>query len=342
MDRELFDLDFRLEAIAQGGDPLIRLNREIDWERFRIYTEAVRPAERKSSAGRKPFDSVMMFKIMILQSLYNLSDDAVEYQIRDRLSFMRFLGLSLADRVPDAKTVWLFRDRLSQEELTEPLFGLFEQFLTDKGYAARRGQIIDASIVAAPRQRNTREENEQVKAGQTPEKWHENPAKLRQKDMDARWTEKNDTTYYGYKNHISVDVKHKFIRSWAVTDAAVHDSQVFYELIDQENSCQELWADSAYRSAKSLELLEQMGMREHLQRKGNRGRALTEWEKQGNRTRARIRARVEHVFGIQAMRAVDLIVRTVGIMRARCKIGLRNLAYNIDRFAMLKQREARA
>ncbi len=331
----LFDLDFRMNEIAAGGDPLIKLNEAIDWERFRPYAESIRDKERKSNAGRRPFDAVMMFKILILQSLYNLSDDATEYQIRDRLSFMRFLGLSLGDRVPDAKTIWLFREQLSEAELVEPLFAIFDRYLNDKGFAARKGQIIDASIVAAPRQRNTREENVMIKDEKLPEAWEEQPAKRRQKDTDARWVKKNGVAHYGYKNHICVDVKHKLIRHWAVSDAALHDSNIFEELIDDDNSCRELWADSAYRSEKIMTTLEAWGLREHIQRKGDRGGALTGWEKRGNRTRSKIRSRVEHVFGVQAMRAGRLIVRTIGIIRARSKIGLRNLAYNLDRYAML-------
>ena len=200
---------------------------------------------------------------------------------------------------------------------------------------ARKGQIIDASIVEAPRQRNTRAENEQIKAGQTPEAWKENPAKLRQKDVDARWVQKNDINYYGYKNHICIDVKHKLIRAWAVTDAARHDSQVVEELIDANNASGDFWADSAYRAAEIFELLEQWGLREQVQRKGYRDHPLSGWEKRGNRTRARVRARIEHVFGAQVMRATTLVVRTIGIVRARAKIGLRNLAYNIERFGML-------
>lgn len=331
----LFDLDFRMNELTAGGDPLVPLDKAIDWERFRRYTDSIHDKERKSAAGRKPFDSVLMFKILVLQSLYNLSDDAMEYQIRDRLSFMRFLGLTMGDRVPDAKTIWLFREQLKDEELVDPLFGLFDQFLQDHGFAACKGQIIDASIVQAPRQRNTREENEVIKEGCMPEEWDETPHKQRQKDVDARWAAKNDKTYYGYKNHINVDVEHKLIREWAVTDAARHDSQVLDELIDEDNTRREVWADSAYFSGEIGEKLEERGIRGHIQRKGNRGRALTEREKQGNRTRAKTRARVEHVFGIQKMRAGDLLIRSIGIARARCKIGLRNLAYNLSRYARL-------
>lgn len=333
----MFDLQFRMEELSRGGDPLLKLNATLDWKLFGPLLGKLRPGARKSNAGRPPLDPLLMFKVLVLQSLYNLSDDATEYQIRDRLSFMRFLGLTLADRVPDAKTIWLFREQLGEQGLVEPLFSRFEEELTRQGFAARKGQIIDASLVAAPRQRNTREENEHIKqTGTAPEQWAESPNKLRQKDVDARWTRKNGVNYYGYKNHISVDRAHKFIRSYRVSDAALHDSQIFEELLDRDNTSAEVWADSAYRSADALKLLKKRGYREHLQRKGVRGRPLTQREIQGNRTRARVRARVEHVFGVQTMRAAgNLLVRTIGIARARCKIGLRNLSYNLARYARL-------
>jgi transposase, IS5 family len=331
----LFDLEFRLRELRQGGDPLVRLAAAVDFEIFRPVLELVHEKERKSNAGRPPFDVVRMFKILVLQSLYNLSDDAIEFQIRDRISFMRFLGLGLRSTVPDAKTIWLFRDQLTALGLHEDLFERFDRHLTEQGFAARKGQIIDASIVEAPRQRNTREENKQIKAGQRPAGWSEPVA--RQKDLDARWVKKNGVAYYGYKNHVSVDVKHKFIRDWIVTDASEHDSQIFEQLLDPANTSADVWADSAYRSAEKLGRLSELGYREHIQRKGVRGRPLTEREKQGNRTRARVRARVEHVFGIQLQRAGTLLVRTIGIGRARCKIGLRNLTYNLTRFARLRR-----
>lgn len=335
----MFDLDFRLQELAKGGDPLLKLNEAIDWEIFRPLLETIRDKERKSNAGRPPYDAVLMFKIVVLQSLYNLGDDAIEYQIRDRLSFMRFLGLSLGDRVPDAKTIWLYREQLTEATLIETLFARFDEHLNAHGFAARKGQIIDASIVAAPRQRNTREENALVKEGRTPEAWEENPCKQRQKDVDARWVKKNGVNHYGYKNHVCVDAKHKLIRHWGVTDAAVHDSRIFEELLDEDNTCRAVWTDSAYRTPDNLETLEDWGLREHVQRKGVRGRPLSAREKRGNRTRSKVRSRVEHVFGVQAMRAKVLVVRTIGIVRARCKIGLRNLAYNLDRYGTLRTAE---
>jgi transposase, IS5 family len=334
MQTGLLDWQNRFRQLDEGGDPLPKLKKLVDWERFRPELEAVRDKERKSNAGRKPFDVILMFKVLVLQSLYNLSDERIEFQIRDRLSFMRFLGLSLGDAVPDEKTIWLFREQLTEAGVIKRLFKEFDEFLEEKGFSARRGQIIDASIVEAPRQRNSREENRQIKAGQNPEDWSDQ--KKRQKDSDARWTRKNGQNYYGYKNHIDIDVEHKLIRDYEVTPASVHDSQVFETLLDEDNSSRDVWADSAYRSEEKLEALGKSRFREHLQRKGCKDKKLTEREKKGNRTRSRIRSRVEHIFGVQAMRAGDLIIRTIGLIRAKAKIGLRNLAYNLDRFCVLQ------
>ncbi len=333
MQAGLFDWQTRFEQLDNGGDPLVKLNSMVKWETFRKSLERVRDKDRKSAAGRKPFDVIVMFKILILQSLYNLSDDQTEYQIRDRLSFMRFLGLSVGNTVPDAKTIWLFREQLTEAGVIEKVFDKFDRFLRNNGFAARKGQIVDASIVQAPKQRNSRDNNKRIKDGEIPENWSEN--KKRQKDTDARWTKKNGKTFYGYKNHVSVDVKYKFVRSYDVTDAAVHDSNVFEELLDKNNSSRDVWADSAYRSEDKLYELEKSGFREHLQRKGCRNKQLTEKEKSGNYTRSKVRSRVEHVFGIQTQRAGNLLLRTIGLVRAKAKIGLRNLAYNIDRYSSL-------
>lgn len=334
MFRNLFDEEFRLEKIDKNGDPLVRLNRIVDWEMFRPLLEQLRTKEHKSNAGAKGYDPLLMFKILVLQSLYGLSDEAMESQVLDRLTFMRFLGLDLGNKVPDARTIWIFRQQLTETGLIDGLFQRFDEHLRCSGFSARKGQIIDASIVEVPRQRNSREENEKIKKGEKIEEWSEK--KRCHKDVDARWTKKNEKTYYGYKNHIQVDVENKLIRSWDVTGAEVHDSNVFGDLLDENNSSRDVWADSAYRTPDNLKTLEEKGFREHTQRKGYRNRKLTTLEKKGNRTRSRIRSRVEHVFGVQSARAVDTMVRCIGIARSYVRIGLRNLAYNINRFVTLK------
>ena len=333
MQTGLFDWQFRFEKLDKSGDPLRQLNDVIDWEYFRPTLLSIHEKERKSNAGAKPYDVVMMFKILVVQSLYNLSDDAVEYQIMDRISFMRFLGLSLGDRVPDAKTIWLFREQLTKAKLVKKLFGQFDEFLRNSGFAAQKGQIIDASIISAPKQRNSRDENKRIKKGEIPEEW--DSVKRRQKDTDARWTKKMGKNYYGYKNHINIDVKNKLIRDYAVTDAATHDSQAFDDLLDDSNSNRDVFADSAYRSKERLKELSERGFRDRVQRKGCRHKKLTEREIRGNHTRSKTRCRIEHVFGVQAMMAGDLILRSIGIIRARVKIGLRNLTYNMFRYKTL-------
>ena len=334
------DLDKRLDAISAKGDPLEVINATIPFESFRAEIEAVvrlSPEERKSKAGRKPYDAVLMFKVLVLQTLYNLADEQLEYLIRDRLSFMRFLGLGLEDPVPDATTVWLFREALARAGLIEKLFALFGQHLQARGYIARGGQIIDASIVAAPRQRNTREENEAIKAGETPPGWAEKPAKNAQKDKDARWTKKHGKSFYGYKNHIGVDRTHKLIRRYASTEASVHDSQKLDDVLDKSNTGRDVWADSAYRSAETEAKLEAKGYKSRVHTRAARNRPLSQRAKTANTTRSRVRARVEHVFGHQHTSMGGKIVRTIGMARAAAKIGMMNLVYNMQRLVQLQR-----
>ena len=233
----------------------------IDWEQFRSLIEQAREKPRKSPAGAKGYDSILLFKILILQSLYNLSDEAMEYQILDRYSFSRFLGIRQGAKVPDATTIFRFRDELAKANIIEILFTKFDQFLQANGFRAQKGQIVDASIIRVPTQRNSREENRDIKDGKSISSWSK--SKKRQKDTDARWTKKNGKSFFGYKNHVSVDAGHKFIRSYEVTDASVHDSQVFTELLDLSNTSKDVWADSAYRSEESLKALQEQGFREH-------------------------------------------------------------------------------
>lgn len=343
-----FDLSERYEGLDNKRDPLPLLASVVDWEAFRPQLRAALQASGRRkpevagsrAAGRKPWDEVLVFKALILQALYNLSDEQTEYQLRDRLSFMRFLGLGLEDPVPDATTLWLYREALTQAGMVEKLFDSFDASLCAQGYRAMGGQIVDACIVEAPRQRNTREENEAVKAGKVPRKWQAKraKAKLRQKDLDARWVQKHGQNYYGYKNHISIDRKHKLIRRYQVTDAARHDSCEFEHLLDDKNSCADVWADSAYRSAPAEAMLEANGLRSRVHRRGARSHPLSAREIAGNTTRSRVRARVEHVFGHHATAMNATLIRTVGLVRAKAKIGLTNLAYNMSRLGCLHRK----
>jgi IS5 family transposase len=255
---------------------------------------------------------------------------------------MRFLGLDFKQGVPDSKTIWLFREHLKTLNLTEILFAEFHQQLASLGYVAREGQMIDATFVEVPKQRNTREENKQIKAGELPDGWDKDEkkaiAKRRQKDIDARWTKKNSQSYYGYKNHVNGDQKHKLIQSYVVTEASVHDSQVFDVLLDQtvdENGeKRSVYADSAYRSQEQEAKLSGNKMQSQICEKGAKNNPLTEEQKQSNRNKSKVRARVEHIFGAQAAMGGHF-VRTIGLARAKVKIGMMNLVYNMVRLVQL-------
>ena len=340
-----FDADKRLAALSKQGDPLEAIGRLVPWEEFRVEIEAVvltADADKKSNAGRKPIDALVLLRMLVLQSLYNLSDAQAEYQVRDRLSFTRFLELGIEDGIPDGTTLWLFREKLSKAGLIEELFAQFGRHLEAKGYIARGGQMVDATIVPVPRQRNSREDNETVKVGKTPAEWGKKPAQNRQKDKDARWTKKHSKSFFGYKNHINADAKHKLIRRYDVSDASVHDSQKLDGLLNKSNTSEDVYADSAYRSAETEAKLKARGFRSRIHRRGSRNHPLSQSQQQANRRKSKIRARVEHIFGAQENTPGGRIVRTIGIIRAKAKIGLQNLAYNIRRLVILDRCAAAA
>ncbi|TGU44572.1 IS5 family transposase [bacterium M00.F.Ca.ET.152.01.1.1] len=352
-----WDIDERYVRLSEAGDPLEKLNAVVPWEVFRKPLGKALKRSDGAKGGRPPYDPVMMFKIMVLQALYGLSDDQAEFQIQDRLSFMRFLGLGLGDRVPDAKTIWLFREHLTQAGAVDNLFARFDKHLTKAGYLAMGGQIVDATIVAAPKQRNTDAEKTDIKAGKVPDEWKDKPAKLRQKDRDACWTVKFSKAKvaeegkaqqrdiaipaFGYKNHAAIDRRHGFIRGWNVTSAAAYDGAQLRNVLNRANTGSTVWADTAYRSKKNEEWLEKNGYVSDIHQKKPKGRPMSEATSRANGRRSKTRAFVEHVFAQQKSR-MGLFVRTIGIARARTKIGMANLAYNLTRFVWHQGRTASA
>lgn len=336
MQLGFFDLDNRYDQLSKLKDPLVELNRVIDWNLFADLLAETTTKPRKSAAGRKPFDRVMLFKMLVLQRMNNLSDDRLEYQVRDRLSFMRFLRLDMTGVVPDAKTMWAFREELKENHLMERLFARFDECLRELDVELKSGQIIDATFVTVPKQRNRREENEMIKEGAVPIEWGKNPHKLAQKDIEARWTKKNNESFYGYKDHANVDQDTKLITTWEVTSAEVHDSQVLEEVLQSpEEGGADVYADSAYRSNAQEERLIASRHTSHIHEKGTRNHPLTEAQKSSNKEKSRVRARVEHVFGSMTNELGGITIRTIGRARAKVQIGLLNLVYNIKRVAML-------
>jgi transposase, IS5 family len=344
----LFDVDERLRRLSDIGDQLEAFTAVVDFEMFRPDLMTALNYSDGTKGGRPPFDPVLMFKILVIQAQNNLSDERAEFLINDRLSFMRFLGLGLTDKVPDAKTIWAFRERLTKAGAIEALFARFDRAIREAGYIPMSGQIVDASLVSAPKQRNTDPEKKAIKEGRIPEEWKANPAKLRQKDRDARWTlvfgkarlREDGTKHadiaipvFGYKSHASIDRRHGFIRKWDVTDASRHDGRMLRRgLLDGTNTGTTVWADTAYRSAANEDFMERHGFRSQVHHRKPKGRPMAAHIRRGNASRSRVRAAIEHVFAHQKG-PMALCIRTIGIARARVKIGLANLTYNIRRLA---------
>lgn len=317
----VFDFSDRLAHLSEKGDPLERLDAVIDWNVFRPLIRKARP-KAGGKGGRPAYDGILLFKMRVLASLHNLSDDQWEYQVKDRLSFMRFLGLGLQERVPDATTIWLFREEIGKQNLLEKLFDRFNRHLERLGYEARGGQVIDASIVEVPKRRGKIDDAHGPRSSQ--------------QDKDAKWTKKRGKSYFGYKNHISIDKESKFIRKAQVTDASVHDSQAMDQVLDPGNRGAEVWADSAYRSAETEEWLSEQGYQSRIHHRAYRNRELKAHQRRQNRNRSKVRARVEHVFGHQVNTMCSTVIRTIGVQRVKTKIMLNNLVYNMSRYRYLQ------
>lgn len=324
------------QAVAAKVSGILKLRDLIPWESFRPLLEGLTGYATRDwkKGGKPPFDPVLMFKVLVLQKFHGLSDDATEEQIFDRTSFKNFLGLRIGDDIPDAKTLWDFKQRIEADgrDGGRQLFDAFGQMLEGKGIVAREGSIVDASFVDAPRQRNDRDSNQRIKQGERPEEFDTTPAVGRQKDSDARWTKKNNETHYGWKNHVKADLKTKLILKSKTTPASVHDSQVFEELLDDKD--QAVLADSAYHSAEHEAHLIKLNAQEFLMRKATRGHPLSAAEQQTNHTISRMRVRVEHIFARLAHMGADWC-RSIGLKRATQHNHLSNLVYNMDRYACL-------
>lgn len=352
----LFGLSEHLERLSRHGDPLEVLEATVDFEHFRDWLVEGLGYGDGSKGGRPPFDPVAMFKALNLQAQHNLSDARMEFMIRDRLSWMRFLGFDLGAPTPDENTIRHFRNRLTETGTLKRVMKAFDWQLQKKGYIPMAGQIVDASLVPAPKQRNTKGENAAIKAGKTArEIWPGEPNKAAQKDTDARWTLKiggkvryrPDGTplpmiavpVFGYKSHISIDRRFGFIRESAVTAASAADGRQLRALVNPENTGSEVWADSAYRSRTNEKWLAARMLTSRIHHRKPAGKPMPRHTARANAKKSSIRAAVEHVFAHQKTR-FGLFIRTIGLPRAEAKLTLANIAYNFDRLIFHERRRA--
>jgi IS5 family transposase len=328
---DLFAGDRRAEKVDALGDPLRKIEAVVDFSALAQAVERVAPRPEQPKGGRPPYPTEVMVRILVVKRLHGLSDEQTEFQLLDRRSFQRFCGLEHSLNIPDRTTIWNFENRLGVVGV-EALFTELDRQIRAHGLEARAGQIVDATLVPAPKQHFTREEKAILEQGAMPADWK--PAKRRQKDLDASWTKKHGKSYHGYKFTVSVDNKHKCVRRWMADTARVHDSQHLEAVLDDWNTSAEIYADKGYVGAEREERLREQGFRPHIQRKGRPGVPLSARQEGRNRRIAKVRARVEHIFAAVSQWGGKRI-RTIGQARATFAMGMMVIVYNMRRLAFI-------
>lgn len=343
----LYGTETQLERLEKLGDPLVKINKVINWEMFR---KTIEQAIRKdmSKGGRPPFDAVLMFKIVMLQQWYGLSDMSAEYHINDSLSYMRFLDLEIGDKVPDGNTIWDFKEALKKNDVDRKLFDLFNEMLEEYGIITHKGSIIDATFVTVPKRHTTKKDNEHLKNDEELEDLPTKSAKRlengdikktenveAQFDMDARWTKKGDESFFGYKDHVKCDSDSKIITDFSVTDASIHDSQELVGLVDEKDN--DLKLDSGYVGEDlHKEILASFPhIKINVCARAYRNTPLTDEDKAKNKIIAHTRARIEHIFGYMTRFMAGITSRVHGLARVVRDVTAKNLAYNIKRYVCI-------
>jgi IS5 family transposase len=321
----LFGLSEHLKRLSAHGDPLEELGRIIDFEAFRPVLVSALAYGDGAKGGRPPYDPVAMLKVLVLAAQNNVADARMEYLIRDRLSWLRFLGFDLGAPTPDANTIRLFREKLTEAGALDAVFADFDRQLKERGYLAMGGEI-----------------------------WPDEPARAAQKDIDARWTLKFVKARpladgrpgidiaipsFGYKSSVSICRTFGFIRKCKVTDAARFDEKMLRDVVTSDNTASDVWADTAYRSQANEAWLKRQSRVSRIHRRKPRGKPMPERTAHANAAKSKVRARVEHVFARQKDQ-MGLFIRTIGIKRAEAKITLANLAYNMHRLLFHERRAA--
>jgi IS5 family transposase len=338
----LFSEDMAYARLDKLGDPLAKLDEIIDWTPLVKVIEEVRPNKtRNGVGGRPPIASRILLKCLLLGEFYNLSDEALEYALTVRIDFIRFAGIAFGEKAPDRNTFWLLKEALKDSGKHEDLFRTFWEMLERAGIVYSKGTIVDATFIEAPKRRVTkREENERLKNGEIPERFS-NPRTATEKhrasqtDVDARWTQKGGVNYFGYKDHVAADAETKLIVSHEVTDASVHDSRKLVEVAPLGTKV--VYDDAGYAGKEIDEKLRKKlpDVKHYTCARNYRNKPLTDGQKAENRSISKVRVRVEHVFGRMTSCMGGLTVRCIGMSRAKCQITLRDLAYNIQRYATM-------
>lgn len=338
----LFIAEAREAKLSQFTGRLDRLSTLVDWQGLaRAVNDATGREGARPKGGRPPYPAEALLKIVVLQQLYgNMSGEEMEYCLVDHMSWQTFTGLTGHRQLPDARTIWAFKNLLAQEGGAEALFEVVGEQLAAAGLHARGGQIVDATFITVPKTRATDEERAQLNEGRQPEHW--SPKQAAHKDGDARWAKKGSKVFYGYKAHINCDQKHKLIRAIEVTPANVDDRVPLEGLLDtggqRLKEGKTVHADRGYHSQAVRDMLKSMGL-DGVARKDDPMRCDQSEIHERNHRLAKIRARVEHVFG-DWQQSAGKTLRCIGQVRAKGQMILRAGVYNLRRWLVLDRKGA--
>jgi len=308
-------------AIAKRGSSnhvLETINRVVN------FTEAEQLVAATYGQGGRPACRVgVLLRVMILQHLYGLSDPQAEEQLRDRLSFQKFVQLDAQEAVPDETTICRFRQRLIECGLHEKLLGLLNTQLEKRGYIVKRTTLVDATLVESSRKRPD------VKAA----------AEGRAPDADASYTRKYNRSFYGYKAHISSDAKHHLIRTAVVSTAKAQDCHLFEQIAPADTK--EIYGDKAYDTKANKAWMRKHRIRNGIEKKGAYHIKLTDWDRRNNRRKRRVRTHIERIFAHLKKWQFYRKVRYLGLVRNQLELTLKAVAYNLKRLAGIMQMQAK-
>ena len=297
----------RREKISKAVTTLAELNKLVNWQALVGLVKGLDKTQ-SGKGGRPPISFEVKLKMLFLQYTFNLSDEQLEDQLIDRLSFQQFVGLSYDQEIPDFTTVWNFKEALIKHKLMDRIFSSIVSQIELNGLILKkarpngssgRGTMVDATILSGGNKPLSKEKRQELQA---------NPSA--QIDTDANSTEKNGKKYFGYKGHIGVDVGSRIIRKRSFTPASVHDSQPLEEVLSGDEKS--IWADKAYPEQKQKRAARAMGIYYGILDKAVRGKSLSGKQHRHNKQKSSVRASVEHPFAFikKKLKATTMAAKT--------------------------------
>jgi IS5 family transposase len=294
---------------------LDKVNQLVDWKPFELRLNRI----YSSSVGRPSYPLLLLFKCLLLQAWYSLSDYELESVLDDRFSFRRFVKLSFSERAPDHSTFSRFRDQLIAHGVHDQLFKELDRQLESRGLMLKKGTLVDATVIeAAPKKPH---QNEDGTAGKSTI------------DPEADWTKKGGRYLFGYKAHVGVDQGSELIRRIAMTPAHVHDGEMFGQVLSGDENW--AFADKAYDSGKNHKILEKQNIQNGILIKGTRKRKLCGIEKMCNKILSKLRCPVERIFGTMKRSYRYSRARYLGLRKNKLQLTLTSMAYNLRRMEKL-------